>query len=158
MTNPETNSAIQLDIESRKRKRKQRTLDARIEQLVSMGFDRSMVAAAVQACETMEEAMSRLLSGSGPVPPIEANNNGNPASEPNSVNPDSLGNNDAVEGPSTATEEERDVEMEDELAREIGNADAFSDYDIEVTKEGEAINEYLTLLASADNGKKALSL
>lgn len=32
---------MQLDIESRKRKRMQRTANARIEELVSMGFDRS---------------------------------------------------------------------------------------------------------------------
>ena len=47
--------------------------------------------------------------------------------------------------------EERDVEMEDELTGELGNADAYSDYDIEVTKEGEAINEYLALISSAEN-------
>ncbi|XWS70767.1 hypothetical protein CRYUN_Cryun03dG0077100 [Craigia yunnanensis] len=156
LTNPETNSTIQLDIESRKRKRKQRTADARIKELVSMGFDRSRVVAAVQAGETMEQTMSRLLSESEPLPNVDANNNGNPASEPNNVNPDSVSNNDTVEGPSTAAEEARDVVMEDELARDIDSADALSDYDIEVTKEGEAINEYLTLLASTD-GKKALS-
>ncbi|XP_022732035.1 NEDD8 ultimate buster 1-like isoform X2 [Durio zibethinus] len=156
LTNPETNSAIQLDIESRKRKRKQRTADARIEELVSMGFDRSRVVAAVQAGETVEQTMSRLMSESEPFPTVDANSNGNPASEPNNVNSDSVSDNDPVEGPSTAGEEERDVEMEDELARDIGNADALSDYDIEVTKEGEAIHEYLTLLASTDI-KKALS-
>lgn len=32
---------VQLDIESRKRKREQRAVNARIEELVSMGFDRS---------------------------------------------------------------------------------------------------------------------
>ncbi|OMO61693.1 hypothetical protein COLO4_33364 [Corchorus olitorius] len=158
LTNPETNSAIQLVIESRKRKRQQLTLDRRIEGLVSMGFDRAAVVAAVQVCETMEDTMSRLLSGSEPRPTTEANSNENPASEPNNVNPDSLSNNYTVEGPSTSREEDRDVEMEDELAREIEDGDALSDYDIEVTKEGEAIKEYLTLLASTNNGKKALSL
>ncbi|XVE98437.1 hypothetical protein REPUB_Repub03eG0106400 [Reevesia pubescens] len=142
---------LQLDIESRKRKRKQQIADARIEELVSMGFDRSRVVAAVQAGETMEQTMSQLLSDSEPVPTIVANSNGNPASEPNNVNPDSLNNNNTVEGPSTAAKEERDAEMEDELARDIESADALSDYDIEVTKEGEAINEYLTLLASTDS-------
>ena len=53
--------------------------------------------------------------------------------------------------------EERDLEMEDELAEDLRNGDAFSDYDMEVTKEGEAINEYLTLLASADQSEKASS-
>ncbi|XVF34530.1 hypothetical protein REPUB_Repub18cG0066900 [Reevesia pubescens] len=156
LTNPETNSAIQLDIESRKRKRMQRTADARIEEFVSMGFDRSRVVAAVQAGETMEQTMSRLLSESEPPPTVDANSNGIPASELNNVNPDSASNKDTVEGPSTAVEEDRDVEMEDELARDIGSADALSDYDIEITKYGEAIHEYLTLLASTDS-KVALS-
>ncbi|EOY31246.1 Ubiquitin-associated (UBA)/TS-N domain-containing protein [Theobroma cacao] len=157
LTSPETNSAIQLDIESRKRKRMQRTANARIEELVSMGFDRSRVVAAVQDGETMEQTISRLLSESEQLPTVDANSNGNLASEPNNVNPDSLTNNDTDEGPSTAGEEERDVEMEDEIAKEIEIADALSDYDIEITKEGEAINEYLALLASTDNGNKALS-
>ncbi|KAG8485829.1 hypothetical protein CXB51_019171 [Gossypium anomalum] len=149
LTNPETNSAIQLDIESRKRKREQRAVNARIEELVSMGFDRSRVVAVVLAGETMEQTMSRLLSEFDPLQAFDANSSGNPASEASNLNPDS------VEGPSTA-DEERDVEMEDELARDIGKADALSDYDIEVTKEGEAIQEYLALLASADS-KEALS-
>ncbi|XP_012474387.1 uncharacterized protein LOC105791054 isoform X1 [Gossypium raimondii] len=149
LTNPETNSAIQLDIESRKRKREQRAVNARIEELVSMGFDRSRVVAVVQAGETMEQTMSRLLPEVDPLLAFDANSSGNPASEASNLNPDS------VEGPSTA-DEERDVEMEDELARDIGKADALSDYDIEVTKEGEAIQEYLALLASTDS-KEALS-
>ncbi|XP_022749590.1 NEDD8 ultimate buster 1-like isoform X2 [Durio zibethinus] len=150
LTNPETNSVMQLDIEARTRKRKQRSADARIEELVSMGFDRSRVVAAVLDGETMEQTMSRLLSESGLLPTVDANSYGNPASEPNNANPDSLSNNNTVEGTSTAGEEERDAEMEDELARDIENADALSDYDIEVTKEGEAIIKYLTLLASTE--------
>lgn len=58
--------------------------------------------------------------------------------------------NGEVGGPSTAGEVgERDAEMEDELAGELAEGDALSDYDLEVTKEGEAINEYLALLDSA---------
>lgn len=61
-----------------------------------------------------------------------------------------LGENKDVGGPSTAGEvEDRDTEMEDELAEELANVDAMSDYDIEITKEGEAIYEYLALLDSA---------
>ncbi|KAK3439533.1 hypothetical protein EUGRSUZ_C04399 [Eucalyptus grandis] len=41
LTNPETNAAIQNDIESRKRKRQRKSDKAAIEQLVSMGFERS---------------------------------------------------------------------------------------------------------------------
>lgn len=58
-------------------------------------------------------------------------------------------------GPSTEPDE-RDAEMEEELTKELYKADALSDYDIEVTREGEAINEYLALLASAENGEKAV--
>ncbi|KAE8711257.1 protein OS-9-like [Hibiscus syriacus] len=155
LTNPEINSAIQLDIESRKRKRKERAANARIEELVSMGFDRSRVVAAVasvQFDETMEQTLSRLLSEfQPPLPGVDANSIRNPASEPNHVNPDIASANAAAEGPSTSADEERDVEMEDELARDIEGADALSDYDIEVTKEGEAIQEYWTLLASTDS-------
>lgn len=46
---------------------------------------------------------------------------------------------------------DRDVEMEDEIAHDLAQADALSDYDIDVTKEGEAIEEYLVLLAATGN-------
>jgi hypothetical protein len=42
--------------------------------------------------------------------------------------------------------DERDVEMEDELSADIANGDAFTDYDIEVNIEGEAITEYLSMI------------
>lgn len=41
----------------------------------------------------------------------------------------------------------RDVEMENELVTKL-KGDPLADYDIEVTKEGEAIAEYLALLDS----------
>lgn len=41
----------------------------------------------------------------------------------------------------------RDEEMEEEIAREI-TGDAYAEYDIEVSKEGDAISEYLALLHS----------
>lgn len=46
-----------------------------------------------------------------------------------------------------ATVDPRDEEMEDALAKEL-TGDALADYDIEVTKEGEAVKEYLALLES----------
>lgn len=93
--------------------------------------------------------------------------NSNPESEPNpiisddnSTNssvpilPDASSDSNDVGGPSTTSEvEERDAEMEDELAGELAKGDALADYDIEVTKEGEAINEYLALLESGGNQK-----
>ncbi|CAN1263229.1 hypothetical protein LINPERPRIM_LOCUS11539 [Linum perenne] len=39
--------------------------------------------------------------------------------------------------------------MEDEIADEVAKRDALSDYDNDVTIEGEAINEYLALLDSS---------
>ena len=68
------------------------------------------------------------------------------------VNEDPSIDGGVEEGPSAQKMEDRDVEMEDELTGELQKADAFSDYDIEVTKEGEAINEYLALLAPTKNG------
>lgn len=71
----------------------------------------------------------------------------------------SLSDDDTVAGPLTAGEtEKRDLEMEDELAQELENVDHLSDYDIEVTREGDAICEYLALLASADVMERASSL
>lgn len=42
----------------------------------------------------------------------------------------------------------RDVSMENELAHEL-TGDALDDYDIDVSNEGRAIAEYLSLLESA---------
>lgn len=67
---------------------------------------------------------------------------------------DMLDNFDDGEGPSTA-EEERDSEMESKLAMELNGATAVSDYDMDVTKEGEAITEYLVFLDSVENLEKA---
>ncbi|KAK7860768.1 nedd8 ultimate buster 1 [Quercus suber] len=160
LTNPETNSAMQVDIESRKRKRQQRASEAAIEQLVLMGFERSRVVAALQVGGTMEQAMHLLLSQSESNPSVAANSN--LESEPNPmISADNNANSSIpiipdAGGPSTASEvEKRDVEMEDELADELAKGDALTDYDIEVTKEGEAISEYLAILESAGNSEKA---
>ncbi|GKU99857.1 hypothetical protein SLEP1_g12640 [Rubroshorea leprosula] len=178
LTNPELNSAMQVSVESRKRKRQQRAAEARIEELVSMGFERSRVVAAVQAAlqsgGNMEQILTQLISQLD-------DSDANPSdSKPNDAGPStvtslaemstigSLNNNDiagsssdedTVVGPLTAGEtEKRDVEMEDELAQELENVDHLSDYDIEVTREGDAIYEYLALLASADVMERASSL
>ncbi|KAK6944425.1 Ubiquitin-associated domain [Dillenia turbinata] len=157
LTNPETNSAIQSALESRKRKRRQQVEESTIAELVSMGFERSRVTAAVQACGSKELALSQLLGNSEQNPIAAANDNTNPSTSgqsdatlPNYVEP--LMDNENV---ANADDIERDVEMEGELAQELQRNDAFSDYDIEVTNEGEAINEYLALLDSEANGKKS---
>jgi hypothetical protein len=47
--------------------------------------------------------------------------------------------------------------MEDEIADELTRGDALSDYNIDVTQEGDAINEYLALLDSGGGNGKASS-
>ncbi|KAH9805430.1 NEDD8 ultimate buster 1 [Citrus sinensis] len=158
LTNPESNSAIQLYIESRKRKRCRQAADAKIEQLVAMGFERPRV---IEACraggDDIHQIMLQLLGEPGSNPTAAANNNASTSiSMPNNGEPSSSINNENVEGDPDSSFEEtsatedvngRDVEMEDELANDL-TGDVFADYDIEVTKEGEAISEYLSLLDS----------
>ncbi|XP_020589026.1 NEDD8 ultimate buster 1 isoform X2 [Phalaenopsis equestris] len=55
-----------------------------------------------------------------------------------------------------SSKEVRDEEMEDELAKEL-TGDAYADYDLEVSKEGEAIAEYLALLESSTSMKTGSS-
>ena len=118
------------------------------------------VLAALQDGGTMEQAMHQLLSQSELNSSVAANNN--PESEPNPTSSADYNANSSIPilpdagGPSTASElEDRDAEMEDELAEELAKGDALTDYDIEVGKEGESITEYLALLESADNSEKA---
>ncbi|KAF8393111.1 hypothetical protein HHK36_021352 [Tetracentron sinense] len=169
LINPERNSTIQIDIEAKKRKRERHTKDAAIEELISMGFERSRgtqfmlwhilstVVAAVRALGTMEKALSLLIAEPTENHAIEANEASLTPTH-DTVNSVSLNNEDTMGEASSINEtEERDVEMEDELARELQRGDALSDYDIEVTKEGEALNEYLALLVPIGSSQKASS-
>uniref|UniRef100_A0A7N0UID3 NEDD8 ultimate buster 1 n=1 Tax=Kalanchoe fedtschenkoi TaxID=63787 RepID=A0A7N0UID3_KALFE len=155
LTNPEMNATIQHDIETKKRKKRRQELDAAVEELVSMGFERSRVVAAVEACGTTEQALTHLLTQAGmeppPAPPAAITSAEPPAPLHNNGSSVATSNNEeAAESSSQANGggEERDEEMEDLLARELQTTDALSDYDIEVTQEGEAINEYLALLSA----------
>ncbi|KAI9191580.1 hypothetical protein LWI28_010348 [Acer negundo] len=136
LTNPESNSSIQLEIESRKRKRHQKSTNVNIEQLVSMGFERSAVVEASRAGGSIEQIMQRLLSQTAPNTSSAANNpESSSITTTNNVGPSSSNDNENVIGESTTGEiEERDVEMEDELACEL-TGDVFADYDIEVSKK-----------------------
>jgi hypothetical protein len=51
------------------------------------------------------------------------------------------------ESPASTDLDSRDEEMEEEIARDI-TGDPYAEYDIEVSKEGDAISEYLGLLNS----------
>ncbi|RRT55481.1 hypothetical protein B296_00032323 [Ensete ventricosum] len=127
LTNPERNCALQV-------------LD--IEELVSLGYNRSSVVDAVQRSHTKEDALE-LLVGTNSKDSQHATIN-HPKDD---------------QGPSTALTNDdkmdlgeehkysRDEVMEDELAKEL-TGDPLADYDMEVMKEGEAIAEYLALLDS----------
>lgn len=123
----------------------------------------------VEACQAggnVEKIMLRLFEQSGSNQATAANDNASSlVSMASNADPNSLFGNENVEGgQSSLTDDmnvegtgdivERDVEMEDELANDL-TGDVFSDYDIEVTKEGEAINEYLALLDSAASIQQA---
>lgn len=125
-----------------------------------------VVVAAVNAYGTEEEALNYLVTGQDPnrtAAVAAANGNTNPSQPlPNNGGADGLSAevgssgilaDDSNVGQSSRMNEveERDVEMEDEITADIQGVDALSDYDIEIAKEGEAINEYLTLLLSAQN-------
>ncbi|KAK3002214.1 hypothetical protein RJ639_021215, partial [Escallonia herrerae] len=127
LTNPETNSSIQLDIESSKKKRQRVAVDTAINELAAMGFPREAVISAVHEYGTQELARSHLFRQYPNAMVVEDDNDD-----------------------STSRPSDRDVEMEDELTGELQRGDAFSDYDIDVTEEGEAIREYLALLTSAE--------
>nr|AFK48842.1 unknown [Lotus japonicus] len=166
LTNPETNLALQDNIESRKRKRQKQETDSAIENVVQMGFERSRVVAAFEAGGNLEQVLQRLTalpeagSTSENIQPQVNSSvapNGSASSSaplPDDVISDVLDQMNGVEDPSVA--EERDVEMEDELSADIAKSDALDDYDIEVDIEGQAITEYLTLLESSSSSGKVV--
>ncbi|XP_049359722.1 uncharacterized protein LOC125824395 [Solanum verrucosum] len=166
LTNPEANSSIQIHIESRKKKRLRQAANASIEELVSMGFPREAAAAAIRSLGTRQAAIDHLLQGTSNTAAAGDHNVDNTL--PNDQGGDGIANdplsNDQSEdgsgtnagsssdgGPSHNKVETRDVEMEDEITGELLKGDAYSDYDIEVTEEGEAINEYLALMTVGVN-------
>lgn len=118
-----------------------------------------VVAAAVRAHITKERALAYLLGQQDDPNAAVASQ----ATDPNSLVP-VTGETPSAEGSSSGGAqsssnqvEERDIEMEDALTEELQNGDPFADYDIEVVKEGEAINEYLSLLISAENNVEVSS-
>ncbi|VFQ87984.1 unnamed protein product [Cuscuta campestris] len=163
LTNPQTNSAIQQHIESNKKKRLRNAQNAAIEQIAAMGFPRESVIAAVRTFGTRQTALNNLLGQSSSsitcnlAPVGNEGSLGQDGNFPNNDGEQAPGRNDDLEedafGDQSETglvqEETRDVEMERELTEELLKGDAYSDYDLELTKEGEAIAQYLTLLTSS---------
>ncbi|KAG2398816.1 uncharacterized protein HKW66_Vig0087030 [Vigna angularis] len=137
LTNPVTNSALQVSIESRKSKRQKQAKDYEIEKVVRMGFERAREQPGIEPTS----ASINTHSTAGP-------NGGASSSAPlpnNDNSDDNINTTNEVEDSKT----QRDKEMEDELSADIAKADALADYDIEVNVEGEAITQYLALVESA---------
>lgn len=120
------------------------------------------VAAAVRTFGTRQAAIDHLLASAATedqnANDILHNNQGedgnanNPITDQQSENGSGANTgSSSAGGPSHNKVEERDVEMEDAITGELLRGDAYSDYDIEVTEEGEAINEYLALVTIGDN-------
>ncbi|KAF8035923.1 hypothetical protein BT93_C1830 [Corymbia citriodora subsp. variegata] len=150
LTNPETNAAIQNDIEQRK------SVEAAIKRLVSLGFERSSVVEAVSGGRTVEQAMQLLEQPQGlPNQPENANpTTSTPATtSASSIKNEDLGSTSNIDevGDTSAHAgmDDGDVEMEKELADALSQADAISGDDVVVMEEGKAIEEYFSLLASA---------
>ncbi|KGN60729.1 NEDD8 ultimate buster 1 [Cucumis sativus] len=163
LISPESNSVIQNAVESRKRKRQRKRADDAVDKLVCMGFDKTRAEAAFEAGGSLEQAVI-ILSDPGTNSTVDGQpdsvnaaltSEGASSSLSNiAENQEMLDTLDDEGGPSIG-EEDRDLEMEDELARELNGATAVSDYDMDVTKEGEAITEYLGLLDSMMNSENA---
>ncbi|KAJ0523769.1 putative Ubiquitin-like domain, UBA-like superfamily, Ubiquitin-associated domain-containing protein [Helianthus annuus] len=153
LTNPDTNSDIQLFIESRKKKRARRASDAAVERLVTLGFPREAVVAAVDAHGTEERALNHLLEQNvpkesapptGPVAENVGSSSGSGGASSSNGATGTVPNNGNI--PIFDQEMERDVEMEHEITGDLRSEDVFSDYDMELTRESEAIEEYLALV------------
>ncbi|KAJ1436993.1 Ubiquitin-like domain superfamily [Sesbania bispinosa] len=151
LTNPDTNSALQVHIESRKRKRQKKATDSAIEKVVQMGFERSREQVVQRLTANPETDPTSSAENAQPQVNSTAAPHGSASSSAPSDIQDLM---NEVEDPSDHSKAERDVEMEDELSADIAKADAFADYDIEVNIEGEAIIEYLSLIESAGSCEK----
>ncbi|XP_074579653.1 uncharacterized protein LOC141836135 [Curcuma longa] len=157
LTDPERNFLLQTQLENRKKRRRVRNTEANVKELVSMGYDRSSAVAAVARSQTMDEALNILAgesSGNNNVAicdqPMDAGEG--PSNVPSNEDPMDDGAEEDREVRHTHPRDNamRDKAMEDELANDL-TGDAFADYDIELTKEGEAIAEYLARLDSIAN-------
>ncbi|CAL9771991.1 unnamed protein product [Musa acuminata subsp. burmannicoides] len=137
LTDPEKNCALQSQLEKRKKSRTSQPTEADLEGLTSIGYDRSSVRD--DAMEIIAGAHSENNQHS--IRSQLTDDQEGPSAVANSHN--QMDKGVGQESPKY----QRDEVMEDELAKEL-TGDPLVDYDIEVTKEGEAIAEYLALLDS----------
>ncbi|XP_062226917.1 uncharacterized protein LOC133925097 [Phragmites australis] len=141
LTNPEQNCILQRKIEARRNRQSFRGLGA--------GSSSSRAAAAMTA-PTINNSQASVNSpphaAAGHAPPHAADGNPPEENDAQFVNNEEAVNND--EEANSHPVSVRDVSMENELAHEL-TGDALDDYDIDVSNEGQAIAEYMSLLESA---------
>lgn len=113
-------------------------------ELMSMGFDKDKAKKALQGSTDTAQALDRLIQGLQD--PISEGSE--QPSSTDAATEDTAANASLAESPESMDLDPRDEEMEKEIAREI-TGDPYAEYDIEVSKEGDAIFEYLGLLNSS---------
>uniref|UniRef100_J3M1Y5 UBA domain-containing protein n=1 Tax=Oryza brachyantha TaxID=4533 RepID=J3M1Y5_ORYBR len=149
LTDPERNCALQNIILSRRK---------RLSPGSGSGSSSSRAAASttgsgVNNSQALVDTSTNVPDGSAleeslglPVINEEAANNGEAANSDEAVNPEEEAESEG--GEEANPPPFRDVAMENELANDL-TGDALDDYDIDVSNEGQAISEYLSLLDSA---------
>ncbi|KAF3782793.1 NEDD8 ultimate buster 1 [Nymphaea thermarum] len=133
VTNPDTHCDIQLSIVTR---------DRTVEELVSMGFRRSQVVAALNQTGSKDDALAILINerSDDPQTPVTATAGASSSRRSESDTP-------------SADRQTQDMVADAEVENEITlgvSADPLSELDVEVIQEGEAISEYMALLDSIE--------
>ncbi|KAG0590476.1 hypothetical protein M758_1G109800 [Ceratodon purpureus] len=115
-------------------------------ELMSMGFSKDKAKKALKGSKDTAQALERLIQGLQDPPTGEGSEQPPSTSDTEvaAANPTSAS---LPESPASTDLDPRDEEMEEEIARDI-TGDPYAEYDIEVSKEGDAISEYLGLLNS----------
>ncbi|GAB2238016.1 hypothetical protein Droror1_Dr00015918 [Drosera rotundifolia] len=137
LTNFDVHSIIQIDVETRKRKRQERLRGHNV--LSARAETEDLLSQSAAASESSPASVSH-----GDVPAS--------GSSPESIShgDEPPPHNSEASGSSTSHSwNNRDLEMEKQLAHDIDRVDAVSDYDLDVTREAEAVAEYLALLDSS---------
>jgi hypothetical protein len=140
LSDPSTHEALQISLaSSRPRPSRGRVDEESLAELIAMGFDRASATQALQTSKNSSQAIDRLLKGQ--MVQVEA--------ALAAVQDDTA---ESSQDPSTSQTsdipaEVRDEEMEEDIAANL-SGDPLEQYDLEVDKEGQAIQEYMALVNS----------
>ncbi|XP_024525096.1 uncharacterized protein LOC9641726 [Selaginella moellendorffii] len=142
LTNPAHLEALQSVLSSSTTRRGVSNAD--VSALMQMGFSRERATAALQSSGGVAQALEKLIA---------EGNSSNEAAVMGEGQEDEEQQEQAQEHGAAAEEDQaqvRDVEMEDEMAGNV-TGDAYEEYDLEVTLEGNAIAEYLSLVEGSSS-------